>query len=170
MEKALSYYYKRRQKWLNGLADVARNLAEQIEAVLAESLKAVGFRVVPYTLNDPKKLVERSDIVLEKECEFGVCNVHLSFDKYDRPAFQINLIKRDNSEEWQILDSSNLVANNKQFVYFWGKPWWVPAFFWSKKSSRNLVEKISRLIFQIEAFFESGERGKNISHKVEGSL
>ncbi|NRB25798.1 hypothetical protein [Shewanella sp.] len=170
MNKALDSYIKRRRKWINSIPATTKSLANEIDGNLVKKLRENGFELVPYCMGDTKNLVDKSESYLEKKDEHFTYCISIMFDKYDRAAFQVNLLKRESERLHNIVDSSNLVASNNQFVYFWGKPWWIPSAFWSEKSSSNLISKICSYSTQILDFFETGKRGSQLSREIIGSL
>lgn len=58
-----------------------------------------------------------------------------------------------------------LVRKKNQYVYFWGKPWWLPRVFWLKMMSDKTIKKVFLIVPQILKFLDSGVVSFNIGDR-----
>lgn len=145
-------------KWLNFAPAQTRYLGSRVESSLVPILGQLGF-------SWPSASQRTSGRELELERAMGefVDTVTFNFDKYRGPRFQIHVARRAASPPHAFVRSCNLVANSKQYFYFWGKPWWYPTTYWPDHRADRVIESIGRHLDQAARFLESGESGPNIS-------
>jgi hypothetical protein len=129
-------------------------------------IEARGFRRVGVCLGDPEQAVSGGELRLERRQADAIDSVIFNFEKYKTPRVQIHLDRRRALPPNDFIHSGNLVANGSQYIYFWGKPWWLPAMFWSRSGVARTIGKIGRHLEQATVFLETGTRGPNISKLV----
>lgn len=153
-------------KWRSMGGDQMIALAQLIEAKLVEPLQCLGFEWVDVYMGSDRDKVSGREILLERVTGNDIDLISFNFDKYLRPAFQMHIQRRSRMPPYDFIFSANLVKNDRQYIYFWGKPWWFPKKLWSKKMSVRAVEKVALLQDQCLDFLKNGQRGPNISRPV----
>ena len=153
---------KRFAKWLNLAPPQTRYLGSRVESTLVPILEQLGF-------SWPSDSQRTSGRELELERAIGECvdTVTFNFDKYRDPRFQVHVARRAAAPPNAFVRSCSLVANAKQYLYFWGKPWWYPTAYWPEHRADRVIEAIGRHLDQAARFLESGERGPNISKPTD---
>ncbi len=154
---------KRFHKWLNLSPHETRHLASRVESLLVAGLEELGFSLPSGPRLLPGLDILGREIELERSAGDSVDTVTISFDKYRRPRFQVNVARRMTLAPHQVVHSCNLVAHSGQYFYFWGKPWWLPSILWTDWRADHLVDSIKFRLPQIDQFLSSGRRGPNIS-------
>ena len=165
--KAMNSYNKRHKRWQDRIPSQTRYLSHLVDTQLVPYFESIGFTQVgkEYLSVDRNDLVEAKDISLEQTTDSILKSIYISFDKYDSPKFQIYFNLRELPPPHDFISSESLVKKSNQYVYFWGKPWWLPMFFWTESMSKYEINKLLLVIEQIPVFLEKGIRGKNISNK-----
>jgi len=167
MEKLLVKYKKKRVSWKLSIPKDTLKLAELIDDILVPLFIIEGFELVAFCLGDEKNLVQGNELRLEKLYEDRICSISIFFDKYNDARFQISMIKNESTGNKKIIDSAHLVSKCGEYFHFWGRPWWIPSFMWSKDSVKNAVEEIVKYTPQIMDYFNYDRRGEKISKKVK---
>ena len=157
---------KRLRKWLNLAPLKTRHLGSCVEQVLVPSLERLGFDLPTNRGLLTEHLVLGRELELERKGGEYVDTVTFSFDKYRRPRFQIYCARRAVAPPHAFLRSCNLVANNMQYYYFWGIPWWYPTAWWSNNRSDLLINFIEGRLAQLDRFLASADSGPNISKPI----
>lgn len=157
---------KKFQRWQNLTPALTRHLSTQIDETVIPMLEARGFRRVDICLADSEQPVSGSELRLERGQAETIDSVIFNFEKYRTPRVQIHLDRRQALPPNDFIHSGNLVATASQYFHFWGKPWWLPAMFWSRGGVDRTIRMICRHLEQAMVFLETGTRGPNISKLV----
>lgn len=144
------------------------SMGRLVEERLLPPYLAAGFERVSVHMRDPADAVSARQICLERFYDTGIDAVIFNFDKYRRPAFQVHLHRREIRPPHPWVRSANLVRKPSQYLYFWGKPWWLPTRYWTERMSANTIECVREMTEAALAFLERGERCHNISKPVNG--
>lgn len=165
--KAINSYNKRHKRWQDRIPSQTRYLSHLVDTQLVPYFKSIGFTQIGSKLyRNESQLIPAQDICLERLVENNnIERIFLSFEKYDSPCFQVYFNLRELPPPHDFISSESLVKKSNQYVYFWGKPWWLPMFFWTESMSKYEINKLLLVIEQIPVFLEKGIRGKNISNK-----
>ena len=143
-----------------------RFLAERLVELWLPAFELKGFREVECRLQKKDSPLGGRELSLERWGEVYVDSVHLWFDKYDSPRFQVSFDRRLGSDTDQRLRGGNLVKRRREYYHEWGKPRWVPLGLWRERHARACVAAVVRASPQILEFLETGERGLNINRAV----
>jgi len=157
---------KKFQAWRNLAPPLTRYLSAQIEGTMIPILEARGFRRVGVCLADSEQAVSGGELRLERRQADTIDSVVFNFEKYKTPRVQIHLDRRQALPPNDFIYSGNLVAKESQYIYFWGRPWWLPTMFWSRSGVDRTIKKIGRHLEKATEFLETGTRGPNISKLV----
>lgn len=158
------------QKWLSGRAPDTRRLGELIVASVVPKIIGAGFDDVGRCFGDEASPVQGGEIRFEREIGDSVDVIHIYFDKYASPRFQIGFSRRLRSDVRHFVRSGHLVKRSSQHYYEWGKPRWMPLWLWSERQARRAIQRVSEGIEQIVRFLEDGHRGPQISRQVSGRM
>ncbi|PSJ42869.1 hypothetical protein [Allosphingosinicella deserti] len=159
--------HKRHATWRALGGQPLITLATHVEKELVRELLAVGFEHADVYMRDPADPVSGREIHLERAARGDIQSITFAFDKYRRPAFQIHIQQRNAGAPGDFVRAANLVRRPHQHLYFWGKPWWLPARFWSDRMSRRTVAYLVGKLDQALAFLDDGHRGPNISRSTD---
>jgi hypothetical protein len=166
MVRSMSSHKTRFKKWQQLTPEQTQFLSSSVETHLIPLLEKEGFYRVDHTLHQTDWPVSGREIELERWSDSTVDSVTFNFDKYGSPRFQVHLSKRLAEQPHDFVWSSNLVARGSKYLYFWGKPWWVPISLWSHQASLRTIANVECCLGQVLAFISTGERGNNISPAV----
>ena len=147
---------------------MTRLLAEQIFERVVPMLEAHGFRASGAHLGDPEHPVSGSELLFDRRVDDVIDSVTFNFEKYRRPEVQVHISRRA-APSHDFIHSGNLVARPWQYYHFWGKPWWCPIRFWTRRFVVRTAEAILRRLPQAIVFLEQGKRGRNISMQVRNT-
>jgi hypothetical protein len=163
---SLQRHRKKFQGRQNLAPALTRYLSAQIDETVIPILEARGFRRVGVCLGDSEHTVSGGELRLERREADTIDSVTFNFEKYKAPRVQIHLDRRQALPPNDFVHSGNLVATGSQYIYFWGKPWWLPAMVWSRSGVDRTIKRIGRYLEQATTFLETGTRGPNISRLV----
>jgi hypothetical protein len=153
---------QRFKRWKERAAPCTRVLAEEIISRWVPAIEARGFDSVDCILGKPDSPVEGRDIQFERWSDGYIDVIHLFFDKYSSPRFQISFARRELSSPNRIIRASHLVRRSSEYYHEWGKARWLPAALWSQRQSAATVDAVLKATEQIFTFLETGEVGPNI--------
>jgi hypothetical protein len=138
-------------------------MSEQLASQLIPVIEAAGFVKVDVELGEASSPVAGSDLQFERTRDDHIEVIHVFFDKYTRPRFQVGVHRNARSQPHELLSSAYLVKRPNEHYHVWGKPWWLPTRFWSERRSKKTVRRVVEFLGQGIRFLETGERGPNIS-------
>jgi hypothetical protein len=144
-------------------------MSERLTAELIPVIEAAGFIKVDVELGEASSPVAGSDLQFERTRGDQIDVIHVFFDKYARPRFQVNVFRKARSEPHELLSQAFLVKRSNEYYHVWGKPWWLPTRFWTEGRSKKTVRKVVGCLGQGIRFLETGERGPNIN-KPSGAV
>lgn len=160
--------HKRRfTRWCRLGGEPLITLALLVEERVVSAMTQDGFARAERWWTDPERPVGAGEIVLIREVGEDIEEIIVNFDKYHRPAFQLHLDRRKSAAPYEWVRAANLVARPTQYLYFWGKPWWLPRRFWSKSMSERTVTCIVDRLAEAKAFLDYGRRGRCISRPID---
>ncbi|MBM4383627.1 MAG: hypothetical protein FJ091_09700 [Deltaproteobacteria bacterium] len=125
-----------------------------------------GFAEVECNLRRSDSPLDGRELQFESWGAEYVDTVHLWFDKYDSPRFQIAFNRRLISDQDQIVRGGRLVRRASEYYHEWGKPRWQPLLLWTERRARSQVDVVVRRTPQIVEFLETGARGPNVNREV----
>jgi hypothetical protein len=137
-------------------------LADQVETTLLPFWLSAGFLRCD-TYPGESEPVSAQEIVLARLSDDQISCVTFIFDKYHRPAFQVNLLRGKIAPPHQIMIVGNLVARPSRHLQFWGKPWWWPTSLWPALMTRKQVARVAARQADALVFMETGVRSRAIS-------
>lgn len=142
------------------------SMGRLVEDELLPLYLAANFERVSAHMRDPTDVVSARQICLERACDNKIDSVVFNFNKYRRPTFQVHLHRREIELPHSWVRAANLVSRTSQYLHFWGKPWWMPARYWTEQMSANTIVCVGEMTEVALAFLERGERCRNISKPV----
>jgi len=160
---------KRFKRWQNLAPPQTRYLSNLLDTELIPKLEALGFQRVNISRNNPEWPVSGSEISLERVSGAFLDSITINFEKYRTPRFQIHASRSEATQPHTGIRGCNFVARSSQYCHFWGRPWWLPTRFWSEQGSKRTVVRVLSRTEQLLLFLEVGERGSNISKRIETS-
>jgi hypothetical protein len=136
------------------------NLADQVSSVFVPIFLENGFARVSIYMRDPADTVSVREIRLERACGEEIEGVTINFDKYRRPCFQVSVDRRraNGAKEW--VRAANIVKRPKQYICFWGSPWWLPRPLWSPARSQSVVGRLTAIAPDMLTFLDDGQRSR----------
>lgn len=153
---------QRFKRWQERAPPQTRVLAEEVVSRWVPTIVAKGFESVDCILGKADSPVEGRDLQFERLSDGHIDVIHLFFDKYSSPRFQISFARRAQSSSNQIVRASHLVKRSSDYYHEWGKPRWLPVALWSPRQSAATVDAVLKATEQIFAFLETGEGGPNV--------
>ena len=153
---------ERFRRWRERARPETRVLAEEIVSRWVPAIEAKGFESVDFNLGRTDSPVEGRELQFERWSSGHVDVIHLFFDKYSSPRFQISFARRKRPSPNQIVRASHLVKRPSEYYHEWGKPRWLPDALWSPQQSTATVDRVLKATNQIFAFLETGECGPNV--------
>lgn len=150
-------------RWLRLCPPQTRYLASLVRQQLLPVVESMGFERVAVDLRDPGSPVSGSVIELERWTAEHVDSICFNFDKYRAPRLQVHGSRRSATVPHPFLRSGNLVARPAQYLHFWGKPWWLPAAFWSERACERSIDRLAGGLPELCRFLRTGERSRHIS-------
>jgi hypothetical protein len=138
------------------------NLVEQISSEVVPFFLENGFEHVSQYMQNPRIALSAREMRLERLEGGEIAGIAICFDKYHRPAFQVQVERRllAGAQEW--VRAANIVKRPHQYVCFWGAPWWLPARFWSPAQSRQVAKRLRALSPDMLAFLNGGRRSRHL--------
>lgn len=160
--------HSRFESWKKRSPKHTKELADLLEDKLTIKCENAGFTRSYFWLGDISDYVRGDEIQFERSVNELTDIIYVNFDKYGASRFQIGFARRNHSYPHDFVRSGNLVSNTREYLHFWGKPWWRPIWSWSQIDNHNLVENVISKLDQIFLFLESGAVGSNIRERVIG--
>ncbi len=154
------------EKWQRLAPISTRVLSTLVASQLVPVLESRGFQRVGYSLKQPDLITSGRELELERWVDEFVDTVTFNFDKYGAPRFQVHVSRRASEFPHNWVRAANLVRRSNQFLHFWGKPWWLPSYFWSEQASCRVVAQVQSMIPSALAFVEQGECNGSISRRA----
>lgn len=154
---------QRFKRWQDRAPPQTRELAEKIVSMWVPAIESRGFDLVDSILGRTDAPVEGRELQFERLSDGHIDVIHLFFDKYSAPRFQISFARRAQPSPNQIIRASHLVKRSSEYYHEWGKPRWLPVALWSPRQSAATVDAVLKATEQIFAFLEFGEYGPNVS-------
>jgi hypothetical protein len=138
-------------------------MSQLVEEHIVPPFLGAGFERVDIALHQAEWTVNANEIRLERAHNSEIDSVDVTFGKYGDPYFQVGFSRRELSPPNKFIRSGVLVKRSHQRYCFWGKPKWLPTSLWSHERSRRTVLAADSHLAQVIQFFDSAERGPNIS-------
>lgn len=137
-------------------------LAEELSTVVVPIFLENGFARVSVYMRDPSDRISAREIRLERLSKEHIEGLTISFDKYHRPSFQVSADRRwaVGAKDW--VRAANIVKRPRQYICFWGSPWWLPLRLWSTARSRKVAERLRLISPEILAFLNDGHLSRHI--------
>lgn len=160
---------RRSSRWRNLLGPKSLMVFNHVEKIFVRELEAAGFCRVDVCFGQDDLPAGGNEFWLERQRGEIIDAIEILFDKYLRPKFQVRLSQNRKSEPGRpvnlgdTISYASVVKRSGQYCYFWGKPWWMPKFMWSERKSEYVMKSLCGHIEQILHFFDTGNRGPNIS-------
>ncbi len=151
------------KSWRSRSPAATRIMSERLTAELIPIIEAAGFIKVDVELGEASAPVAGSDLQFERTHDTHIDVIHVFFDKYARPRFQVGVHRNARSEPHELLSSAYLVKRSNEYYHVWGKPWWLPTRLWTEGRSKKTVRRVVESLGQGIRFLETGERGPNIN-------
>ncbi|MNM33707.1 hypothetical protein D3C81_443390 [compost metagenome] len=162
----MNSYKKRHKRWQDRIPVQTRYLSQLVDTKLIPYFEQNGFKQVGASAyGDTEYLIEAKDICFSKINGEEINKIRVAFNKYDKPCFQITIYSNSLIPPHKSISHGALVRKKNQYVYFWGKPWWLPRVFWLKMMSDETIKKILLIAPQILKFLDDGEVGFNIGDR-----
>ncbi|WP_133065440.1 hypothetical protein [Niveispirillum lacus] len=160
-----SKHKQRFDRWVRRQNKSTRFLAELVEERLLPPLSQEGFVRVNADLTDPSWKVDPYQLTMERVRGEEYDFIIIIFLNSGAPRFQVFFGTRGTLPPHNWLKSGYLVSRSKEFIHFWGKPWWRPYFTWTENSATKTVSKVESMLTQVLDFLRTGEAGMNISKR-----
>jgi len=119
-------------------------LSRLLTSKLTAAAEAAGFEPVEVEFGQSSEPVPGSDLRFERESGEFIDVIHVWFDKYAAPRFQIRFSRRLKSDLRQALRWGQVVRRRSDHVHEWGKPVWFPTALWIQSLSERSVERVVR--------------------------
>ena len=145
-----------------------RQLGDGVLLRLVPLLEAAGFHEVALWHGDSNLKVSGREIRLERWADDAIDCVHINFDKYRDPRLAIWISRRRRTDPMTIVRGACLTKSRRNYYDWWGKPWWLPMRLWPIEGPTKVIDRLSRIVPQLFAFLEYGERGPNIGRFADG--
>ena len=160
----------RSRKWAALGGPSLTYLVEQVTGEIVPFFLANGFRRVSRYMDDPGDAISARQIRLERRRDGEIEGVSITFDKYHRPAFQIQVERRvaTGTQDW--VRAANVVKRPGQYLCFWGAPWWLPARLWPRAASRHVAARVRVLSPATLAFLDDGRANRHLRSTAAGTL
>lgn len=151
-------------RWKGRVPKLTRELADMLEARIVPLIEKEGFRRVFLVLNEDP--VRSSEIQFERSIDNYIDSITIFFAPHRDPRFQIGCARREGEPPYEFVRSCHFVARANQYLHFWGKPWWRPAWSWSLRDAQREIYRIEDRLPQLFEFIVKGVVGPNISRQT----
>lgn len=154
------------ERWSRGFSETTRQMIDSVLQDIAPLIENFGFVRAEYMFTNEKAAIPMGEVVFERKVDSFMDYIHVAFDKSGKPKLQVYFYRRDLNKAGEILRSASLVKTKGQYLYFWGKPWWMPLWLYNRSKVNDCISTLARLFPQVLSFLESGDRGSNVGLEV----
>jgi hypothetical protein len=150
-------------RWVRSVPARTQHMVTLVLTSVVDQMREHGFRGVDFALGDPEWVIEGGEIHLERRVGDDLDFVLISFGRDGALFFGILFGRRKAQPPHEWIRSGELVHRQGQRSCFWGKPWYVPAAFWSDAAMQRTVSAVRLRLPQVLTFLDTAETGPNVT-------